>query len=365
MLSACIGHSKYQTCRTVRTAPIERSHEATESSTSAWCVRACLYPRMGFACCTTVACRSAWTTWRQRCGGNCDGALDCCPTLAPSRTRASVDPDALPAAAPCCISGATRIETLECKASRAETCRRLVLKTHFCTSIPSTFEVLTHSTPQWHDCWTGAKEKLQPMKPTDWRCDVGSTIKWLMIQRCSSQASTRVVLASAIQLTCPLLLTTCSYFLIPAFQTLTLFTNAPMHVVKEDFTYFWNFAKTAKPAPYQPKARSQEVHSRHAVSADAVSKTRRGTHGSLTQQVIEDIDSVTAVVEHVSVATPCCQHKHCGAHRIFSSCQQEKSSLSPPVSPPLPSVQLWAPAIHHRQVGPSSAPLTCGFLDNS
>ena len=27
------------------------------------------------------------------------------------------------------------------------------------TSIPSTFELLTHSNPHWHDCWTGAKRE--------------------------------------------------------------------------------------------------------------------------------------------------------------------------------------------------------------
>ena len=48
-----------------------------------------------------------------------------------------------------------------------------------------------------------------------------------------------------IRLSCPLFLTTCSYFL-AYLPTLTLFSNAPIHVVVVCFTYFWNFRKAGK-----------------------------------------------------------------------------------------------------------------------
>ena len=150
-------------------------------------------------CCTAVACRSAWTIKRQRRGGNShDGALDVqhWRLLGPEHLLKLWSTDAT-----------GQVETLEVGPQRAsalaasrrkcaETCRRLVLETHLCISIPSTFEALAHSTSQRHDRWTGTKKKFQPMKV---RPIAGVTcggvrwsavaMYWLMVQRCSSQAS--------------------------------------------------------------------------------------------------------------------------------------------------------------------------------
>ena len=86
-----------QTCRKLSTAPTQQSHEAIESGTSRSCVSIsqngiCVPYSGGLSQrLDNLETTSRWEfpRWRARC-----------PTLATSRTRASVDPDALPAAAP-------------------------------------------------------------------------------------------------------------------------------------------------------------------------------------------------------------------------------------------------------------------------